>query len=30
VIFDVMDAERVILVAAVPHRSDLERWLRSR
>jgi mRNA-degrading endonuclease RelE of RelBE toxin-antitoxin system len=30
VIFDVIDEDRVVLVAGIVHRSDLERWLRSR
>jgi hypothetical protein len=30
VIFDVVHEERVLLVAGIVHRGDLERWLRSR
>jgi hypothetical protein len=28
--FDVIDEDRVVLVLGIAHRSDLERWLRSR
>ena len=30
VIFDVIAEDRVVLVAGIVHRSDFERWLRSR
>ena len=30
VIFDVVAEDRVVLVAGIVHRGDLERWLRSR
>ena len=30
VMYDVIEADRVILVLGIVHRSDLERWLRSR
>jgi mRNA-degrading endonuclease RelE of RelBE toxin-antitoxin system len=30
VIFDVVEEDRVVLVAGIVHRDDLERWLRSR
>jgi mRNA-degrading endonuclease RelE of RelBE toxin-antitoxin system len=30
VMFDAIDADRVILVLGVVHRGDLERWLRNR
>jgi mRNA-degrading endonuclease RelE of RelBE toxin-antitoxin system len=30
VVFDVIDEDRVVLVAGIVHRGDLERWLRSR
>jgi hypothetical protein len=28
--YDVLDADRVVLVLGIVHRSDLERWIRSR
>jgi mRNA-degrading endonuclease RelE of RelBE toxin-antitoxin system len=30
VMYDVIAADRVLLVLGIVHRSDLERWLRSR
>jgi mRNA-degrading endonuclease RelE of RelBE toxin-antitoxin system len=30
VMYDVIDVDRVVLVLGIVHRSDLERWLRSR
>ncbi len=30
IMFDVIDADRVVLVLGIVHRRDLERWLRSR
>jgi mRNA-degrading endonuclease RelE of RelBE toxin-antitoxin system len=30
VMFDVIDADRVVLVLGIVHRGDLERWLRLR
>jgi mRNA-degrading endonuclease RelE of RelBE toxin-antitoxin system len=30
VMYDVIDAERVILVVGIVHRGDLERWIRNR
>jgi mRNA-degrading endonuclease RelE of RelBE toxin-antitoxin system len=30
VMYDVIPADRVLLVLGIVHRSDLERWLRSR
>jgi len=30
VVYDVLTDDRVVLVAGVLHRGDLERWLRSR
>ena len=30
IMYDVIDADRVVLVLGVVHRADLERWLRNR
>jgi mRNA-degrading endonuclease RelE of RelBE toxin-antitoxin system len=30
VMYDVLDADRVLLILGIVHRSDLERWIRSR
>jgi mRNA-degrading endonuclease RelE of RelBE toxin-antitoxin system len=30
VMYEILDADRVVLVLGIVHRGDLERWLRSR
>lgn len=30
VMYDVLDADRVLLILGIVHRSDLERWIRNR
>ena len=30
VMYDVLDADRVVLILGIVHRSDLERWIRNR